>query len=142
QAYGALQALVWQVESFGFHLADLEIRQHSAVHRAALAELRAGGPESDLSEGTVEVLDTIRAMAQLQQRFGPDACRRYVVSFTRSADDVAAVFDLAEYALDGRPLTIDVVPLFETGADLEACVDILDEALAVPGVAARLEESG
>lgn len=142
QAYGDLQTLIWQVESFGFHLADLEIRQHSAVHRAALEEIRNGGPEADLSERTGEVLDTIRVMAQLQQRFGPDACRRYVVSFTQSADDLAAVFALAEYALDGRPLTLDVVPLFETAADLDACVDILEQALTVPGIAARLAESG
>ena len=38
-AYGELQHLVWQVQTFGFHLAELEVRQHSAVHRAALTEL-------------------------------------------------------------------------------------------------------
>src|SRR6266851_1131557 len=32
QAFGELQHLVWQVETFGFHLAELEIRQHSEVH--------------------------------------------------------------------------------------------------------------
>ena len=43
QAYGELQHLIWQAETFGFHLAGLEVRQHSAVHARALAELRAGG---------------------------------------------------------------------------------------------------
>ena len=43
QAYGELQHLIWQAETFGFHLASLEVRQHSAVHARALAELRAGG---------------------------------------------------------------------------------------------------
>ena len=42
-AFGELQQLIWQVETFGFHLAGLEIRQHSAVHARALAELQAGG---------------------------------------------------------------------------------------------------
>src|SRR5699024_3303541 len=28
QAYGELQELIWQVETFGFHLAELEVRQH------------------------------------------------------------------------------------------------------------------
>src|SRR5690606_9775266 len=37
QAYGELQHLIWQVETFGFHLAELEVRQHSQVHAAALA---------------------------------------------------------------------------------------------------------
>ncbi|WP_026877342.1 phosphoenolpyruvate carboxylase [Jiangella gansuensis] len=139
QAYGELQGLIWQVESFGFHLAELEVRQHSAVHRAALEEIAAGG---ELSERTEEVLATIRVMAQIQARFGPDACRRYVVSFTQSADDLAAVHELARHALDGRPLELDVVPLFETGADLAACVDILEGALRLPETQARLDATG
>ncbi|NDL59914.1 phosphoenolpyruvate carboxylase [Phytoactinopolyspora mesophila] len=139
QAYGELQSLVWQVESFGFHLAELEIRQHSAVHRAALEEVRAGG---ELSDQTQEVLATIRVMAQIQARFGADACRRYVVSFTQSAADIAAVHELARYALDGRALALDVVPLFETGADLEASVQVLEGVLDLPETQARLEETG
>ena len=42
-AWGELQDLRWQVETFGFHLASLEVRQHSAVHRAALEALARGG---------------------------------------------------------------------------------------------------
>ncbi|HSK26369.1 MAG TPA: phosphoenolpyruvate carboxylase, partial [Jiangellales bacterium] len=139
QAYGELQHLVWQVETFGFHLAELEVRQHSKVHAQALAEVRAGG---ELSEQTEEVLATLRVMAQLQQRFGAQACRRYVVSFTQSAQDIAAVHELARYALDGRELVLDVVPLFETGDDLERCVDVLDEALALPDVRRRVSATG
>ena len=45
QAFGELQELIWQVETFGFHLAGLEIRQHSAVHARALAEVRAGAAQ-------------------------------------------------------------------------------------------------
>ncbi len=41
QAYGELQHLIWQAQTFGFHFAGLEVRQHSAVHAAALRELRA-----------------------------------------------------------------------------------------------------
>ncbi len=47
QAYGHLQQLIWQVETFGFHLTELEVRQHSAVHAKALADLEAGGPRSE-----------------------------------------------------------------------------------------------
>src|SRR5690606_19928348 len=115
QAYGELQHLIWQVETFGFHLAELEIRQHSQVHAAALEEIRQGG---ELSERTEEVLATIRVIAWIQDRFGVDACSRYVVSFTRSADDVAAVYELASHAVGSRPLALDVVPLFESGEDL------------------------
>ncbi len=38
-AWGEIQDLRWQVETFGFHLASLEVRQHAAVHRAALERL-------------------------------------------------------------------------------------------------------
>ena len=38
-AHGELQDVVWMLRTFGFHLAELEVRQHSAVHRAALTEL-------------------------------------------------------------------------------------------------------
>jgi phosphoenolpyruvate carboxylase len=137
-AYGELQHLVWQAQTFGFHLAELEVRQHSLVHAAALAEVRAGGP---LSPQTQEVLATLRVMAGLQQRHGIDACRRYVVSFTHGADDVAAVHELAAAAVPGG-LTLDVVPLFETGDDLARCVEVLDEVVALPAVRSRLSATG
>ena len=35
-AYGELQHLTWQVETFGFHLAELEVRQHSLVLERAV----------------------------------------------------------------------------------------------------------
>ncbi len=92
-AYGELQHLRWQAETFGFHLASLEVRQHSAVHAAALDALRAGRIDD-----ADTVLDTFRAIADVQRRLGRQACRRYIVSFTRSAADVLAVRELARHA--------------------------------------------
>ncbi|WP_275040919.1 phosphoenolpyruvate carboxylase [Nocardiopsis halotolerans] len=140
QAYGELQHLLWQAETFGFHLAELEIRQHSEVHAAALAELREGRTPSERTE---EVLATIRVIAWIQERFGVEACRRYVVSFTRSAEDIAAVYELATHAMPaGRVPVLDVVPLFETGADLEASPHVLEGMLKLPQVQKRLDETG
>jgi len=139
QAYGELQHLIWQVETFGFHLAELEIRQHSQVHAAALEEIRQGG---ELSERTEEVLATIRVIAWIQDRFGVDACSRYVVSFTRSADDVAAVYELASHAVGSRPLALDVVPLFESGEDLANSPRVLTGMLDIPQVQERLAATG
>jgi phosphoenolpyruvate carboxylase len=140
QAYGELQHLIWQVETFGFHLAELEVRQHSQVHEKALAEVRAGG---ELSEMTEEVLDTLRVIAWIQERFGVTACSRYVISFTRSADDVATVYALAEHAMpNGRPPVLDVVPLFETGEDLERAAEVLDGMLGLAPVRGRLDQTG
>ncbi len=140
QAFGELQHLIWQAETFGFHLAELEIRQHSDVHARALSELRAGGPRSAETE---EVLATLRVAGWIQGRFGTDAFRRYVVSFTRSAADIAAVYELAEVAMpDGRTLALDVVPLLESGDDLRRGTDVLAEMLTLPQVRQRLAATG
>lgn len=139
-AYGGLQQLIWQVETFGFHLTELEVRQHSAVHARVLAELDAG----TTSELSTEVLDVFRAVRFVQKRFGPRAAGRYVVSFTQSAEDLANVYRLATYAAGpgGTPPVLDVVPLFETFADLQAAPRILAEIVDHPAVAARLAETG
>src|SRR5690606_104043 len=139
QAYGEVQHLIWQVETFGFHLAELEIRQHSKVHAQALAEIAAGGA---LSERTEEVLATIRVIAWIQERFGVEACSRYIVSFTRSADDIAAVYELARHALGDRAPVLDVVPLFESGEDLDNAPTVLSGMLKLPDVQARLAANG
>ncbi len=139
QAYGELQHLIWQAETFGFHLAELEVRQHSAVHAAALAELRAG---RKLSAQTQEVLATFRAIRSIQLRHGTDACRRYVVSFTTSSADISAAYQLAEFACPGQPPVLDVVPLFESGDDLARAVPILDEMLTLQPVGQRLDQTG
>ncbi|MEV0379973.1 phosphoenolpyruvate carboxylase [Nonomuraea sp. NPDC050643] len=139
QAYGELQHLIWQVETFGFHLAELEVRQHSQVHAAALEELRTGG---ELSERTEEVLATIRVIGWIQERFGVTACSRYVVSFTRSADDIAAVHELAHHALGDRAPVLDVVPLFESGQDLANSPRVLTGMLDIAQVQRRLADNG
>ena len=139
QAFGELQHLIWQTETFGFHLAGLEVRQHSAVHAAALRELRAGGA---LSAQTQEVLATFTAIAAIQRRHGVEACHRYVVSFTTSAADLAAVHELAERACPAAPPVLDIVPLFESGDDLANAVDVLDEMIALEPVARRLAVTG
>ncbi|WP_433155669.1 phosphoenolpyruvate carboxylase [Actinomadura nitritigenes] len=153
QAYGRVQQLIWQVETFGFHLAELEIRQHSELHEKALAEVRAGGdsatrggttphtPRQQLSEMTEEILETLRVVAWIQKRFGVRACHRYIVSFTRSAQDMANVHELAASLGEGAPV-LDVIPLFETGEDLERAPSVLEGMLEIPAVRRRLEDTG
>jgi phosphoenolpyruvate carboxylase len=157
-AHGALQDLCWQVQTFGFHLASLEVRQHSTVHRAALGALAGPAPqlEREVAPGVsaAEVVATLRAMAAAQRRFGEAACRRYVVSFTEGPADVLAVLDLALLAGDpaipvaataglapGSP-RLDVVPLFETAEALHGARRILDELLADPRYRAHLRDRG
>jgi phosphoenolpyruvate carboxylase len=144
QAYGALQHLIWQVQTYGFHLAELEVRQHSAVHATVLAELDAAEPGATRSDLAEEVLDTFRAVAFVQDRYGTGAAGRYIVSFTRSAEDLANVHRLARHAVGpgGTPPVLDVIPLFETFADLRAAPRILAEIVEHPEFAARLTATG
>jgi phosphoenolpyruvate carboxylase len=161
-AYGEIQDLRWQVETFGFHLASLEIRQHSEVHSEALRALLHGrGMNSpDLARELVpgvspgEVLATFRAVAAIQRRFGEDACHRYVVSFARTADDVMAVLQLADMAAGGIVPTVatsgfvrgqanlDVVPLFESADALAGCGEVLEQLLSNPDYRRHLESRG
>ena len=149
-AWGEVAEMRWQVGTFGFHLASLEIRQHASVHAAALAAIRDGAPGStEVAAGVTldEVLGTFRAIAAAQARFGVEACHRYVVSFTSSASDVTDVLELARLAVaaddgDGAdPPILDVVPLFESSEALDGAGSILgallDDAAYRAGLAAR-----
>lgn len=143
-AYGPVQTLIWQVETFGFHLVEMEFRQHSVVHERVLADIRARGVRGALNPETREVLDTFRAIGSIQKRYGQKMARRYIVSFTKRAGHVADVYELARLAFahaDDVP-ELDVIPLFEQLEDLEGCIGVLDEMLALPDVQRRLAQTG
>jgi phosphoenolpyruvate carboxylase len=150
-AWGEVAELRWQVGTFAFHLASLEVRQHSTVHAAALAAIAAGAPATtEVAPGVSvgEVLATFRAIAAAQARFGPDACHRYVVSFTASASDVTDVIELARLAAVGAdgdagdPPVLDLVPLFESSDALADAGAILGTLLDDPAYRARLSARG
>jgi phosphoenolpyruvate carboxylase len=88
------------------------------------------------------VLETLRTIGSLQKRYGVDACSRYVVSFTRSAGDIAAVYELARRAAPDAPPVLDVVPLFETLDDLSHATAVLDEMVELEPVRSRIRARG
>ena len=167
-AYGELQHLIWSVQTFGFHLVELEVRQHSQVHEAALLDLLGQLPGvhdpaalvddpdflDDLAvngwpafvqpreDVTKEVLDTFRVMAWLQQRWGERCCGPFVVSFTQAPEHLVAVRALARLAVGDAPLRLDVVPLLETGADLQSAVSTLDAWLSLASTQQWLHARG
>ncbi|OUO33445.1 phosphoenolpyruvate carboxylase [Olsenella sp. An293] len=146
-AYGPVQRLIWQAQTFGFHLVEMEFRQHSLVHRRALADIEEHGrwgERGELEPMTREVLDTFRAIAQIQRKSGVDAARRYIISFTKSAEDVANVYRLAHlaFAHEVDVPVLDVIPLFEQVEDLENAVSTLDAMIALPEVQRRLDQTG
>ncbi|HEX6777348.1 MAG TPA: phosphoenolpyruvate carboxylase [Ktedonobacterales bacterium] len=176
-ASGPLLDLYRRVEIFGFHLAELELRQHANRHAAAVHELLqlSGGPDylaqddasrqaileeylegsplslppEALSPLTRETLNTFRAMADIQQRNGPQACQTYIISMSRSPADVLAVLFLAReaglFSWSGGETArsrLDVVPLFEEIEELQGCGDILTRLCASPPYRAALKARG
>ena len=151
-AWGEVADLRWQLATFGFHLASLEVRQHSAVHRAAELAIAAGDPGRvvvpDVTAG--EVVESFRTIAAIQARFGSAAAGRYVISFTAEAGDVARVLRLAAMAGSGagsgsgsgRAVDLDVVPLFEDAATLETAGATLEAILSDPLYREHLRRRG
>ena len=87
------------------------------------------------------MLATFRSIGEAQARFGPEACRRVVVSFTVASSDALDVLTLAAAAGESTP-AIDVVPLFESSDALAAAGDILGAILEDPTYRRHLASRG
>jgi phosphoenolpyruvate carboxylase len=103
-----------------------------ASPRPFLRSDASAGPEADV------VLGTFRVLADHLRDNGPDGLGSLIVSMTRRASDLLAVYLLAREvglaASDGSGLVcrLPVVPLFETIADLERSPEILRTFLQHP----------
>lgn len=135
-AEGEIKNLIRQVELFGFHMAPLDIRQHSKEHEMAMTEILAQmgivddysaleeddkvellnillndprpltSPYMEYSESTRECLDVYRIVYQAQKEFGRKCIHSYLISMT------AAPSDILEVLLLGKE-----VGLFRKGTD-------------------------
>ncbi|OXM87034.1 phosphoenolpyruvate carboxylase [Paenibacillus rigui] len=113
--------LIRQVELFGFHLATLDVRQHSKEHESAMTEILAKmsicenyaalqeeekikllaellneprpitSPYMDYTESTMECLNVYRVVEQAQQEFGRNCVSSYLISMTQGASDLLEV---------------------------------------------------
>jgi phosphoenolpyruvate carboxylase len=118
--------LLRQVETFGFHLHTLDIRQHARVHARARDELF--GADGDVlpmppSADTRQLVDTMRCIADLKRTYGPESIRSYVISGAQSAEDVLTLVRLLEasgvrVAAHAADSGVMPVPLFESIEDL------------------------
>ncbi|MFB6367646.1 phosphoenolpyruvate carboxylase [Paenibacillus elgii] len=116
-----VQKMIRQVELFGFHLASLDVRQHSKEHEAAMTEILAKmsicsdygalpeeqkiklltdilndprpitSPYLHYSESTQECLDVYRVIQKAQQEFGRSCISSYLISMTQGASDLLEV---------------------------------------------------
>jgi phosphoenolpyruvate carboxylase len=124
----SVDRLMRQVAAFGLHLAQLDLRQHSNRHTAALAEItRALGLEKDYAQmneeertdwltnelstsrplvafdatysaETIETLNVFRVARRAMDEISPRCLRTYIISMTRDVSDMLAVLVLAKEA--------------------------------------------
>ncbi|MEM7009156.1 MAG: phosphoenolpyruvate carboxylase [Thermodesulfobacteriota bacterium] len=122
-----LKKLIRQVSVFGFHMAQLDIRQNSETHSKAIIEIttrlnlvnyeqmsdderfwwllsQIENPRPlipgwlDLSEDTKELLNTFGAIKQGLDTIDPECIDTYIISMTSSASNVLEVLLLAKEA--------------------------------------------
>ncbi len=134
-----LDPFMRKVRTFGFHLHALDIRQHSKVHAEALRELALMvGPVEEgstfregLTEKSVELIDTLRTVAELKKVYSSEAIQNFVISGAEAEDDIFAVVRLASLcrihvaAKDGDP-GLKPVPLFESIGALRASSQVME----------------
>jgi len=108
----------------------------------AAPDLRAIEPER-LGDDASELVALLSLMRTVRQQADPDAVGPFILSMTRSADDLLGVYLLARYAGFGaETLDLAVVPLFETIDDLRNAPDILDGFVEVPLARRSLKARG
>lgn len=160
----ALDRLIRKVETFGFHLATLDVRQDALVHRQAIGQLlddaewlqrpaseraailnsesRAHALPDAASTAVLSVFETLR---ETLRGHSPHAIGPYIISMARNSDDVLAVLWLAAQAglsdTAGR-IPLDVAPLFETVDDLRNAAPVMQQLFDDPVYRAHLGARG
>jgi phosphoenolpyruvate carboxylase len=76
----------------------------------------------------------LHAAADIHQRFGPAALPNYVISKCQSLSDLLEVAIMLKEVglLTPNRLAVNIVPLFETIADLERCDEVMASAFRLP----------
>lgn len=105
-----------------------------------ISELQTRRPlipaELPFSEKTNDVVETLRVVRSLQQEFGYNICKTYIISMCRHVSDVLEVLLLAKEAGLYDPGTaigtIQVVPLFETVEDLQRSRSVMQQLFELP----------
>jgi phosphoenolpyruvate carboxylase len=98
------------------------------------------------SDETGAELRILQVAAKVQASYGKAAISNYVISKTESVSDVLEVALLLKETGLFRPregtLALNIVPLFETIADLRKCAAVMDALLALPAYQALLDSRG
>ena len=150
-ANGLLDRIMRSISAFGLTHATMDIREHSDAHHKLLTQLFGGSdpqiiakqllatsnPDlSGLDQAGSNCYKTFVAINELIDRYGSEVIESYIISMTKSADDVMAAVLIAKIAglisLDGSNsfAKIGFVPLLETVIELKSADKILDDLLS------------
>lgn len=127
-AEGRLSLLLRAVSSFGFHLAPLDLRQHSEFHAKTVAELLAhGGGASHY----LDLLEEERILLLVQELETPRLLRTTTALYSDQVQRELAVFDMAHEI--HRTLSPDALPNAII-SKTDSVSDILEVALILKEV--------
>jgi len=161
-----VERLLRRARTFGFHLATLDVRQRTEVHRHVVAQglgltgwetlphaertrvlsaaiARDQGPVTALDAVGRRTLAVFEAMTHCRSRYGTRSVGDYIVGGASGPDDVLAVLLLARWAgatdQPGGQVPLDVAPLFDTLTALRHCGGIMRELCAEPAYRRHIE---
>ena len=150
-ATGLLERITRAISAFGLTHASMDIREHSDVHHQLLSQIFSNLTPAlinsqldskeqpnleNLDESSDRCFKTFVAINELVDRFGPEVIESYIISMTKSADDVMAAVLIAKIAglislTPGKEFAkIGFVPLLETVTELRSADKILDDLLS------------
>jgi len=152
----AVRRLLRRIDTFGFHMVTLDVRQDSEVHRAVIGECLGEDDWSEMTadERTARITEAVltresppmnpstqarktiavfQAIAFCRRKYGPKAIGPFIVSMTQGADDILSVILLAQWGeLHNKrgEVPLDIAPLLETVDDLQNGPAILEALLS------------
>lgn len=163
-----IRKVIRQVEMFGFHLATLDIRNHSGEHETAVHEILkavhvtddyAALTEEDkqkilrevlddprplllfdggYSEATQNILNVFKMIKKSQEEFGKRAIEVYLISMTESSSDLLEVLVLAKETGIYRLYPDGTV---ESDLDVAPLLETIDDLVAGPKIMCTLFET-
>lgn len=163
-----IRKLIRQVQMFGFHLATLDIRNHSGEHEAAIDEILQAVQVTDnysslleedkqkvlcdvlndprplllfdagYSEATQKILSVFRMIKKAHREFGKRAIQVYLISMTEAPSDLLEVLVLAKEAGLYRLYPDGSV---ESDINVAPLLETIDDLIAGPNIMQTLFET-
>jgi phosphoenolpyruvate carboxylase len=138
---------LFEMASPGVNYAGLPEEERVALLCRELTSARPlASPYLAYSDETASELTILREAAQAHHRYGKPAVPNYVISKTDGVSDMLEAALLLKEAGLMHPregeLDVNIVPLFETIADLRNCGRVMDELLGLPEYRGLLDSRG